>query len=353
MSHVPNPRACGDFRTSYADDMSLFRTNAARNAAIGMVLFAVLLPFVASAPILNQMILIGVFAIAAIGLNVLVGFTGQISLGHSAFFGFGAFASAYFSNNGIPVLLAIPLAGMATMSVGLLFGLPAARLKGLYLAIATLASQFILEDFFSRAEWFTGGVYGAPANRPEIFGYALRDDFSYYYLVLFWLVVSALAVSNLMRSREGRAFVAVRDHYLSAEIMGINLTKYRVLSFGVSSFFAGLGGALFAHYLQYVSVEGFTIFQSIQFLAMIIIGGLGSVTGSILGAAFILLLPLAMETLASSLAAIFPAMSQGVAFVKQMSVGAAIMLFLIFEPEGLIHRWRLIRASWKLFPFSK
>ena len=145
----------------------------------------------------------------------------------------------------------------------------------------------------------------------------------------------------------------MRDHYLSAEIMGINLTKYRVLSFGLSSLFAGLAGALFGHFLQYVSVEGFTILLSIQFLAMIIIGGLGSVTGSILGAAFILLLPLMMETFASGMATIFPAMQQGVAYVKEMSIGAAIILFLIFEPEGLIHRWRLMRASWKLFPFSQ
>ena len=353
MSHVPNPRPCGDFRSSYAADMSLFRTLQARNTALMLVLFALLLPLAAPAPVINQVIIIGIFSIAAIGLNVLVGFTGQISLGHSAFFGFGAFASAYFSTTqGIPVMLSIPLAGMATMAVGLLFGLPAARLKGLYLAIATLASQFILEDFFSRAEWFTGGVYGALANRPELFGHTLSTDFSYYYLVLFWLIVSALAVSNLMRTREGRAFIAVRDHYLSAEMMGINLTRYRVLSFGVSSFFAGLGGALFGHFLQFVSIEGFTIFLSIQFLAMIIIGGLGSVAGSILGAAFILLLPLGTEAFASNLAEVFPAMRQGVAFVKEMSVGAAIMLFPIFEPEGLIHRWRLIRASWKLFPFS-
>lgn len=353
MSHVPYPRPSGDFRSNYLADQTFFRTSAAFWAAIGAVAVLLTVPLWGDAYILSQLILIGIYAIAAIGLNVLVGNTGQISLGHGAFFGFGAFASAWLNTaQGVPVLLAIPLAGLMTTAVGLIFGLPAARLKGLYLAIATLASQFIIEDFFNRAEWFTGGPYGSLANPPSLMGFELNSDQTYFYLVLFWLVVSAVAVTNLLRSRDGRALVAVRDHYLSAEIMGINLTKYRVLSFGVSSFFAGLGGALFGHYLGYVSAEGFTILLSIQFLAMIIIGGLGSVTGSIMGAVFILLLPQGTEMLASGLADVFPNMERGVAYVKEMSVGAAIILFLIFEPEGLAHRWRLLRASFKLFPFS-
>ena len=204
----------------------------------------------------------------------MVGFTGQISIGHAAFFGFGAFTSAYLSNRfGIPVFFCIPLAGVVTAAVGLIFGLPAARLKGLYLAIATLAAQYILLDFFARAEWFTGGSVPASAEPFSIFGYSLRGDKKYFYVVLAYVVVCYLLVTNLMRSRDGRALVAVRDHYLSAEIMGINLTKYRTLSFGLAAFFAGIGGALYAHYNQVVSNEGFGIDRSIIFLAMIIIGG--------------------------------------------------------------------------------
>lgn len=343
----------GDFKTSYAADTRLFPTAASRNAVILSLAVLCLAPLVLDRYFLNLLIQIGYLGIAALGLNILVGFTGQISIGHAAFFGFGAFASAWISNNyGVPVFLAIPLAGLMTTAVGLIFGLPAARLKGLYLAIATLASQFILQDFFARAEWFTGGSSGAPADTATLFGFAFNTDETYIYVVLFWVVVSFLAVSNLIRTRDGRALIAVRDHYLSAEIMGINLTKYRVMSFGISSFFAGIGGALYAHYLGFVSGEAFTILLSIQFLAMIIIGGLGSIAGALVGAAFILLLPIVMESFASSLAAIFPAMQQGVAYVKQMSIGAAIVLFLILEPEGLMHRWRLIRASWKLYPFS-
>ena len=352
MAHVPNPRPAGDFRISYAADQTLFRTRLEGRLTLLLIAAAAWAPLWADNYLLSQMILIGSYGIAALGLNVLTGMTGQISLGHGAFFGFGAFASAWIASHGIPVLIAIPLAGLMTTAVGMIFGIPAARLKGLYLAIATLASQFILQDFFARAEWFTGGPYGAMAETASLFGFLLNNDQRYFYLVLFWVVVSYVAVANLARTRDGRALVAVRDHYLSAEMMGINLTRYRIMSFGISSFFAGIGGALYGHYLGYVSGEGFTILLSIEFLAMIIIGGLGSVAGALLGTTFILLLPQAMEVFANTLAGVFPAIAQGAAYIKQMSVGAAIILFLVLEPEGLIHRWRLMRASWKLFPFS-
>jgi branched-chain amino acid transport system permease protein len=352
MASVPNPRACGDFRTSYRADRTLFTTAKEQWTVVALVVVAALAPLVTDVSVTSQFIMIGIYGIAALGLNVLTGFTGQISLGHGAFFGFGAFASAWIASKGIPVLIAIPLAGVMTMAVGMIFGIPAARLKGLYLAIATLAAQIILEDFFARAAWFTGGSSGSLAETASFFGIPLNSDFRYFYLVLFWVVICFVAVANLARTRDGRALVAVRDHYLSAEIMGINLTRYRIMAFGISSFFAGIGGALYGHYLGFVSAEGFTILLSIEFLAMIIIGGLGSVSGSLLGAAFILLLPQAMEWFAHGLAGVFPAIAQGTAYVKQMSVGAAIILFLILEPEGLVHRWRLMRASWKLYPFS-
>jgi branched-chain amino acid transport system permease protein len=354
VGHVPNPRPAGDFRTSYVDDNALFKTKFEGKTALGIVLALIIAAPFLSNYVLSQLIVISIYAIAALGLNILVGVTGQISLGHGAFFGFGAFSSAWIvSSFGIPAMFAIPLAGVMTTAIGMIFGVPAARIKGLYLAIATLASQFILEDFFARADWFSGGVYGALAARPSIFGLTLDTDLKYFYLVLFWLVVSVVGITNLLRSRDGRALVAVRDHYLSAEIMGVNLTKYRILSFGISSFFAGLAGALFAHYLEFVSVEGFTILLSIQFLAMIIIGGLGSVYGTILGVIFVLLLPQVMDSVTTTAANLFPAIASGKAYMKEMSVGAAIILFLIFEPEGLIHRWRVIRASWKLFPFAR
>ncbi len=347
-------RPCGDYRATYRTDTTIFPTPMSRNFCIAGVVLLCVAPLFLSNYYLNLLIQIGYLGIAALGLNILVGFTGQISLGHSAFFGFGAFASAYISNQGIPVFFAIPLAGLATTAVGMIFGIPSARIKGLYLAIATLASQFILEDFFNRAEWFSGGSAGALAESFSIFGFVFDSDERFFYVVLVYLVIMYIAAANLMRSRDGRALVAVRDHYLSAEIMGINLTKYRILSFGISSFYAGVGGALFAHYLGFVSVEGFSILLSIQFLAMVIIGGLGSIMGSLMGTAFMVLLPEVMEGLVAGLSNFEWAsgLGAGLAFLKQMAIGLAIILFLIFEPDGLAHRWRLIKAYWKLYPFS-
>ncbi|MEJ0068387.1 MAG: branched-chain amino acid ABC transporter permease [Pseudomonadota bacterium] len=335
----------------------IFDTAASRYACVLAVVLLCLAPLLLDKYGLSLLIQIGYLGIAALGLNILVGFTGQISIGHAAFFGFGAFASAWIANNTpIPVFFSIPLAGVATTAVGMLFGVPAARLKGLYLAIATLAAQYILQDFFARAQWFTGGVAGTPAEPFQIFGFAFDSDDTYFYVVLTYVVACFLLVANLMRTRDGRALVAVRDHYLSAEMMGVNLTKYRTLSFGISSFFAGIGGALYAHYLGFVSVEGFGILFSIQFLGMIIIGGLGSIAGTLMGTAFMTLLPEAMEAATQLLqgTALDSALNlkENVSYLREMAIGTVIILFLIFEPDGLAHRWRQIKAYWKLYPFS-
>jgi len=347
----------GDFRTSYAADTTIFPTTRSRNFAILGVIAACFAPQILANYWLSISIQIGIFAIAALGLNVLVGFTGQISIGHAAFFLFGAFTSAFISNNlPVPVFFAIPLAGVATALVGLIFGIPAARLKGLYLVIATLAAQYILLDFFSRAEWFSGGSVPASANPFSIFGYVLRGDRQYFYVVLAYLVISFLLVTNLIRTRDGRALVAIRDHYLSAEIMGINLTKYRTLSFALAAFFAGIAGALYAHYQLVISQEGFGIERSILFLAMIIIGGTGSIMGTLMGTAFVVLLPESMEWISLHLkgGAIDHALSlnNNITFLREIAIGLIIIVFLMFEPDGLAHRWRQIKTYWKLYPFS-
>ena len=347
----------GDFRSTYAVDTTIFPTTTSRNFAILGIVLVCAVPYLFSDYWLSIMIQIGIFGIAALGLNILVGFTGQISIGHAAFFLLGAFTSAYLSNHlPIPVFFAIPLAGVVAAFVGLIFGLPAARLKGLYLVIATLAAQYILLDFFSRAEWFTGGSVPAMANPFSIFGYVLQGDRQYFYVVLVYVIASYILVTNLMRSRDGRALVAIRDHYLSAEIMGINLTKYRTLSFGLAAFFAGISGALYAHYQLVVSNEGFGIERSILFLAMVIIGGTGSIMGTLMGTAFVVLLPESMEWLSHALkgGAIDKALSlnNNLTFLREIAIGVIIIAFLIFEPDGLAHRWRQIKTYWKLYPFS-
>ncbi|QDM28141.1 branched-chain amino acid ABC transporter permease [Tardiphaga sp. vice352] len=353
----PSLIPAGDYRTTYAADTTIFPTRASRNAAILGIVAICFAPLLFSEYWLSVLIQIGIYGIAALGLNILVGFTGQISIGHAAFFLLGAFTSAYISNKfPVPVFFSIPLAGIVTAIIGLIFGLPAARLKGLYLVIATLAAQYILLDFFSRAEWFSGGSVPAMANPFSIFGYTLRGDRQYFYVVLAYLVASYLLVTNLMRSRDGRALVAIRDHYLSAEIMGINLTKYRTLSFGLAAFFAGIAGALYAHYQLVVSNEGFGIERSILFLAMVIIGGTGSIMGTLMGTAFVVLLPESMEWIAAEMkgGAIDRALqlNNNITFLREIAIGLIIIAFLIFEPDGLAHRWRQIKSYWKLYPFS-
>ena len=353
----PSLIPAGDFRTSYAADTTIFPTVTSRNAAILGIVLACVAPWLMSDYWVAILIQIGMFGIAALGLNILVGFTGQISIGHAAFFLFGAFTSAYLSSKlGVPVFFAIPLSGAITALVGLIFGLPAARLKGLYLAIATLAAQYILLDFFSRADWFSGGTVPAMAEPFSMFGYAVHGDRQYFYVVLAYVVASFVLVTNLMRTRDGRALIAVRDHYLSAEIMGINLTKYRTLSFGLAAFFAGVGGALYAHYQLVVSNEGFGIDRSILFLAMVIIGGTGSIMGTLMGTAFVVLLPESMQWISAGLkgSAIDQALhlNNNLTFLREIAVGVIIILFLVFEPDGLAHRWRQIKAYWKLYPFS-
>nr|ALK44161.1 Branched-chain amino acid transport system permease protein LivM [Colwellia sp. C1] len=350
-------RPCGDFRTSYKQDNTIFETKTIRWVTIFTIIALCFAPLIVDGYFITLLIQISYLGIAALGLNILVGYTGQISLGHGAFFGFGAFASAWLNTSfDIPVFLCIPLAGFLTMGVGMMFGAPAARIKGLYLAIATLASQFIIEDFFARAEWFSGGAAGSMANPVSLFGFDFNTDQSFYYVALFALVFMFIWGCNLMRSRDGRAFIAVRDHYLSAEIMGVKLNKYRLLSFGISSFYAGIGGALYAHYLGYVSAEGFTIMMSIQFLAMIIIGGLGSIKGTLMGVIFMVFLP---EVLSSGVGFMkmtdwgnIPMVVDGLAYIKEMAIGLVIIGFLIFEPEGLAHRWTQIKNYWKFYPFA-
>jgi branched-chain amino acid transport system permease protein len=350
-------RPCGDFRTGYAADTTIFPTRGSLIACLAGLVVLAIAPAFLDRYALSLLILIGINGIAALGLNLLTGCTGQISLGHAAFFGLGAFSSTYLNNRwGVPVALAIPLAGLIATVVGMVVGLPAARIKGLYLAIATLAAQYILEDFFARAEWFTGGAGGAFAKPYSLLGFQLKGEGLYFYVVLAHLVVLYVYAANLLRTRDGRAFVAVRDHYLSAEVMGINLTRYKVLAFGISTFYAGVAGALLAHYVSFVSSETINILLSIQFFAMIIIGGMGSVMGSLMGAAFMVLLPEALEGAVHLLKATtwgnIPGILNGLNFAKEAAIGLVIVLFLIFEPQGLVHRWRLIKAYWKLYPFA-
>jgi len=344
---------CGDFRTTYRKDMEIFQTPFLKVCMAAFLVLLLALPRLLSGSTLWIVLQILIASIGAVGLNILTGFTGQISLGQGAFLGVGAYTSAYITAKmGLSFWVGVPAAGFVTAMAGMVFGIPSLRLKGLYLAIATLASQFILEWIFVRWEPVTGGSYGITIPRPEIAGFTFSSDRSYYYIVLVIAVIMILFATNLVRTRTGRAFMAVRDHYISAEIMGINLFKYRLLSFGVSSFYAGVAGALFGHSLKYVTAEQFHIGVSIVYLAMIIIGGLGSIIGSIFGAVFMILLPKLLAVATEMVAADFPTVARLAISFEQGIFGLIIILFLVFEPDGLAHRWKLIKSYWKLYPFS-
>lgn len=344
---------CGDFRTTYRKDMEIFQTPFVKACLAALIVLLLVVPHFVSGSTLWILLQILIASIGAVGINILTGYTGQISLGHGAFLGVGAFTSAYVTAKmGLSFWVGVPAAGLVTAMAGMVFGIPSLRLKGLYLAIATLASQFILEWIFVRWEPVTGGSYGVTVPRPSIAGYTFSTDLSYYYIVLVVAVVMILFAANLVRTKTGRAFMAVRDHYISAEIMGINLFKYRLVSFGISSFYAGVAGALFGHSLKYVTSEQFNIEVSIVYLAMIIIGGLGSIIGSIFGAVFMILLPKLLSLFTETVAGDFPSIARLAIAFEHGIFGLIIILFLVFEPDGLAHRWKMTKAYWKLYPFS-
>jgi branched-chain amino acid transport system permease protein len=285
-----------------------------------------------------------VACIGALGLNLLTGSAGQISIGHGAFMGVGAFASALLvSRAGVPFWLSVPLAATTTALIGLAFGLPSVRIKGLYLAIATLAAQVIIDWALSRPA--ISGSGSVPAPRPE----ALQDDRAYYFVLLGCTVLAVVFLENVLRTRIGRAMVAVRDQDIAASVIGVNVARYKLLAFGVSSFYAGLAGALLGHLGQAVNVEQFQLDLSIQYLAMIVIGGLGSIPGAIFGAMFITLLPIVLRDvvgLAPGNSAVLLSSAQYFLF------GLVIVLFMLLEPQGLARVWRNVKSWFRLWPFS-
>jgi branched-chain amino acid transport system permease protein len=321
---------------------------------IGLILLFAVIPFVSSAYLLYVLNTIGIYAISVIGLNILIGYTGQISLGHGAFFGVGAYAAAILSTRlGAPFILAVPAAGLITAGVGIVFGLPSARLKHLYLLIATLAGQFILEYVFLQWESLTGGANGVVVSGASLFGFDLGKDRIFYYVIYICLVVMTWIAVNIIRTRFGRAFIAIRDNDRAAEGMGIPIFRYKLLSFAISSFYAGFSGALFAYYMMSITPEPFNLWLSIEFIAMIIIGGLGNIPGAIYGAIFIV----ALKEILSHITQYFmnvgaSGMAITIAPLREFVFGLAIVLFIIFEPKGLAEVWRIVKSSFRLWPFS-
>ena len=336
------------FKTDYAQDIRLFQH---RGQVFWYGLLLVLLlaaPFLVSGYVLSQLHFICIYSIVGLGLMLLVGYTGQISLGHAAFLATGAYTEALLQGAGVPFIVSLTCAALFSGVVGIIVGLPALRLKGIYLAIATLAFNVIVEEIITRWESVTGGNSGKLLKAVELFGFPLGGGESFYYLCLALAVLSCLALINLLRSPTGRAFVAIRDSEVSASCMGINLASYKTVSFALSAALTGIGGGLYAHKVGFISPEQFTLVQSIELVTIVIIGGVGSLHGAVLGAAFIIVLPQAISVVKDWLPETIPQ-----AGLQSVVFGLILVGFIIFEPYGLYGRWLKIRTYFDVFPFYR
>lgn len=342
----------GTLKETYAADEALFDTRT-QKAWLGLFFLALLLfPFVASEYWLYIACLVAIHVISTTGLNILTGFTGLVSLGQAAFMGVGAYTVAVMEARlGTPTLVNLIGAGVMTAGVGALVGLPSLRVKGLYLAMATIAASFILHFVFANWTSVTQGVSGINVPPAHIFGWEMARPAQLYWLVLPVTVVSVLAAANLFRTRIGRAFIAIRDRDISAEVLGIPLLRYKLMSFALSSFYAGIAGGLWAYFFRVVTPESFPFVYSIFFLAAVIVGGMGTILGGILGAVFMTMVP---EVLKLAVGVLSPVLPDAVAILSPVRVivfGALIVGFLIFEPHGLAEMWRRTRRFFHLWPF--
>ncbi len=341
----------GAAKQSYAADEALFDSRTQR-LWLGVLAVALVgLPFVASQYWLYLTCLVGINIIAATGLNILTGYTGQVSLGQAAFMGVGAYTVAVLDHTlGTPFFINLIAAGGVAMLVGMVVGIPSLRVKGLYLAIATIAASFILHFIFANWKSVTGGTAGLTVKPATLFGLALDSEFRFYWLMLPLTAAMVFGAANLFRTRIGRAFIAIRDRDISAEVLGISLLRYKLLSFAISSFYAGVAGGLWAYFFRSVTPESFPLLMSIFFLAAIIVGGMGTILGGILGAIFMTLVPEALKMVFGW----FPnaaEMAVHLAPVRIMVFGCLIVGFLIFEPHGLSEIWRRVRRFFHLWPF--
>lgn len=347
--------ATGIHHRTYAAELRLRHTRAEYARLVLMVVLLLAAPYILDRYWLGIANTILIAVIGAVGLNILVGFTGQISLGQGGFLAVGAYSSAILSQRGgLPVPVSILIAVLMTAAVGAFFGLPALRLKGLYLAIATLASQEIIMFVVRRWGWLTEGKGFIEVERLSVGGFAIKREMfevHWYWLLLAIAAVAVIVARNLFRTGLGRSFMAVRDQDIAAEAIGVNITRAKVTAFAVSSGFVGLAGALTAHYTETVTWERFTLDVSVLYLAMIIVGGLGSIAGAVYGAIFIGLLPPVLTEVVEAVSASVPALSEQLPAIRNAVFGIAIIVFLLVEPRGLDRIWSRIKDYVRFWPF--
>jgi branched-chain amino acid transport system permease protein len=345
------PRASGYFRTAYTQDLALLGTRLERGSLAVLVVVLAGFPLVASAFQLDLACQALLASIGALSLMLLTGYAGQISLGHAGLIAAGAFTvGILFRETNAPFWITLPAAAVVGGLLGVIFGLPSLRLRGLYLAVSTLALHFVVVYLGGEYETRRGFSTGIMIDPPTIGGRAITDGRAWYFILLVGAVATFLLCANLLRARTGRAWRAIRSHETVAEALGINVAGYKLLAFVISSAITSVAGALFAYYRGFVSVEAFSLFLSIQYVAMVIVGGIGSLLGAFLGAAFVTVFPYAIETALLAL----PGAQRyaGALFaINYASFGLVMILFLVFEPMGLVGIWQRIQSYFLLWPF--
>ena len=347
-------RPAGEYDASYPRDMATIRQPWQWGLLFAFLVTLFTLPFSASQGVVALVNRIGIAIIAVQGLSILTGYTGQISLGQAAFMTTGGYISALLVNRlGWSFLLALPTAALGAGIVGLVFGLPSLRVKGFYLVMATLAAQFIIPWFTRNAfPEILGGAQGIVVQPPVVFGIEFNEPGRYLMLTLSVLIGSTIVAHNISRSRLGRAFVSIRDNDLAAELLGVNLFKHRLQAFFLAAVYAGVAGVLSAHNLRHINSETFNLTDSIFMMGMLVVGGLGSNLGPIFGSIVVETLTEAATLFGPFFVGLFPSAAGGVQALRPLFFGTTLMLFLIFEPRGLAHRWQIFKAAWRLRPFS-
>lgn len=363
---------CGTRNYDYARDMAILRTKTHWAIFICFLSITFAAPLYLSSSWLGVTSLIGITIIATIGLNILVGYCGQLSIGHAGFMAVGAYTTAILTNKlGIPLLPSLICSGFTAGLIGIIFGIPSVKIKGFYLAITTIAAQFVIIWVINHWSTMTGGFTGINVPRDSILNSIQQimepiigpfllltnkrytDEVNHFYVIIVITVICVFLGKNIVRGRVGRAFIAIRDNDLAAEVMGINLLYYKLLAFFIGCFFAGISGSLFAHWVGFMNTESFTMADSILLIGMIIIGGLGTTIGPIFGVILIRLLQQGILFISPILERAFPILPAGfTSGIAPMVFGLAIILFLILEPRGLAHRWMLFKSAYRLWPFS-
>jgi len=337
------------FRTRYEQDMALFR-NPGDRLWYGLLMVLLLaIPLVLGEFYIGELAGVFVFAIAGVGLMLLIGFTGLVSLGHAAFLGIGAYTNAILLARGVPFVISLPAAGVVTALAGVAIGIPTLRMSGLYLAIATLAFGGIVGTVLQKWSSVTGGFDGFAVQTPSILGFRIEGVWGIYYLALGVLVLVMWMVANLLRAPLGRALVAIRDSEISAQSMGINLALTKTIAFALSAGITGLAGALFAHYVRYLAPDAFDILLSIQLVTIVFVGGLGSLRGAVLGAMFMRLLPQGIAMVRDDL----PFGIGRMPGLEPSLFGLILVLCILFEPAGINGRWLKVKRYFAEFPLHK